>query len=127
MRLMAIAVALGMLVPATAMARVLYECRMMGTIGTSCCCKSQQAADHDTSTSVERADCCDATILSSDRHPASPSSSEIVDIPSAAVIASLPEHYTNGRAVGSSVCEPNRARGPPIGPPLYIQHCALLN
>ncbi len=127
-RLLALALALGMLVPSSAIARVLYECRMMGTIGPSCCCAPAETEEPSRDATADVPDCCDATVVTGQHHPASVSDNNGSDVPQAGILAVLPRTYSVERAVGFSVHEPTRARGPPPnGPPIYIQHCALLN
>ncbi len=121
------------LLPATSLGRVLTFCKMSGRLGQTCCC---HGADHQVRlrvpklaaepTQAKRPGCCEqrltksAQILTAQTEVSAP-------VPSGVLIAelSVPEVCEREPV---NVTVPRAARGPPpLGPPLYIRNCSLLN
>lgn len=127
-RLLALAVAATLLVPASALAQVVYLCKMSGSVGPRCCC-SKAHADREAAPcepAADRPDCCEARVQAA--RDATLSNAERAPSVGPALLAStLTMAELTGLAEAAELRARPRARGPPsVGPPVYIQNCTLL-
>jgi hypothetical protein len=125
-RIVALVLAFGIVLPAGASARTEYFCRMMGKVVAHCCCGSGEANSDVARETVRATDCCERVST-----PGGASAQATLpatwDVPPATVTALLtPRDYAV--TVATELALPSRsARAPPyVGPPLFILHCALL-
>jgi hypothetical protein len=108
-------------------ARAQYLCRMMGFVGTSCCCPpAAKARDTRRETTIRSPDCCE-------RIAAVPSTSvatsrDVMDsVPTAELAGILAQSVHPVAGAPLTLRLPAAARAPPLErPPLFIVHCALL-
>ena len=127
-RLFALAVAATLLMPASALAQVVYLCKMSGSIGPRCCCSKPseipEAAPCDPAVSAP--DCCEAQLRTAEDGVLH--AGESAPTVGAAVLAStLRFAELTERASSSQAWARPQARGPPgIGPPVYLENCSLL-
>lgn len=112
------------LVPTTALARVVSICSMSGrAVATKCCCEPERDSPVD---AWERADCCQT--YGTEAKAAATTVMPSVDVAPAAVLARLPAIVFHGLTHRAGVDLAARARGPPpLGPPLYLRVCRQLN
>ena len=127
-RLLALTIAATLLVPASALAQVVYLCKMSGSVGPRCCCsKPSEIPDAaPCEPTVDAPDCCEAQLRSAEdgvRY-----GGQSVPIVGPAVLAStLSFAELAARGTGSEAWARPQARGPPsIGPPVYLENCSLL-
>jgi hypothetical protein len=121
---LAISVALVLL---GAPARAQYLCRMMGFVGTSCCCPAAATArDGRREKTIRASDCCERIAAVASASVASPRDS-VGGVPAAALAATLPVSVYDVAEAQLALWLPASARAPPIErPALFIVHCALL-
>lgn len=125
--ILALLAALVLLLPSAASAHSEYYCRMMGRIvgAASCTHEASQAPSH--TPELEIADCCQRLSKASrsaslGTHSAAPSG------PLAALQASRPAFIAAPAAFGEEqTCAESTQAPLAIGPPLFIEYCALLN
>lgn len=112
------------LVPTTALARVVSICSMSGrAVATKCCCEPERDSPVN---ALERADCC--RTYANDAKAAASSVVAPVDVAPAAVLTRLPAIIFHGLTARAGVDLAARARGPPpLGPPIYLRVCRNLN
>jgi hypothetical protein len=126
-RLMALAAALLMVLPAGVLP-ALYYCRMMGETTSSCCCgqnDGEQRAKGDTDDHIRQSPCCE--IVPRSEATVTGSREATVKIDAAWFVARLPVEYTLEAASRVVMSTPAQARAPPgVGPPLFLTHCSLL-
>jgi hypothetical protein len=108
-------------------ARAQYLCRMMGFVGTSCCCpaaaKSRGTRREPT---IRNADCCERIAAVAPATAATPPDS-VGSVAPAALAAVLPALAYDVAEAQLTLLLPALARAPPLErPPLFIVHCALL-
>jgi hypothetical protein len=107
--------------------RAQYLCRMMGFVGTSCCCPTAaKTRDTRRETTIRAADCCERIAAVAPTTVAAPRDC-VGSVPAALLAATLPASVYAVSDVQRSLLLPASARAPPnAGPPLFIVHCALL-
>lgn len=128
----ALALAL-LLLSSTAFGRVATFCNMAGRTVSSCCCHHAEAAEGAKSSASEhaapaarRAACCEQRTAKASVVPAN-LNDFTHSTALAAAVTLIPESSVEW-SVKTLEAVPRAARGPPrYGPPLYIEHCALLN
>lgn len=127
-RIFALLAALVMLLPSGASAHTQYYCRMMGRVIASASCDSESAA-HVTSAGqqLQVADCCQR--LSSASRSASLGTREAVtSVAAAALLSTAPQPFGMGlHLCAGTRCAESTQAPLAIGPPLFIEHCALLS
>jgi hypothetical protein len=108
-------------------ARAQYLCRMMGYVGSTCCCPAAaKASRSERETAVRSTDCCER--IAAAAHPTvAPPRDFTGSVPQAALAAILPSSVYEVAEAELSVVLPAVARAPPVEhAPLFIVHCALL-
>lgn len=122
-----------LLLSGTAFGRVATFCKMAGRTVSSCCCHPSAAettkrnvSKQDAAPAVDRAGCCEQRAAKASRVPASLGELSLSPALAVCVTELLPLRVEP--LVQALAAVPRAARGPPRhGPPLYIEHCALLN
>jgi hypothetical protein len=127
-RLVALITAATLLMPASALAQVIYLCTMSGAIGTKCCCSAakEEPEAAPTGPQFERPDCCEAQ-AQAERDAIAAAADKLPSVGPAVLTATLSvtELLDLGRL--STVSGAAQARGPPaLGPPIYLENCSLL-
>jgi hypothetical protein len=108
-------------------ARAQYLCRMMGYVGSTCCCPAAAKASRSERETVIRSTGCCERIAAAGYAPAAPPRDVTGSVPQAALAAMLPSSVYEVGEAELSVVLPALARAPPVeGAPLFIVHCALL-
>lgn len=124
-----------LLLSSTAFGRVATFCKMAGRTVGSCCCHHTATAELPkrsvgkaaSAPTARRAACCEQRTAKSSQVPASLGGEVTQGPPPAVVVTELAE-VASTWSVQTQHVVPRVARGPPRhGPPLYIEHCALLN
>ncbi|MEZ4230532.1 MAG: hypothetical protein R3B89_15260 [Polyangiaceae bacterium] len=122
-----------LLLPATSLGRVLTLCKMSGRLGETCCC---HGSGHREALKVGKLDvqrakakrpgCCEQRLT---RATQILTSQPEVDVPvvQAVLIAELTLPELSEPHAGTVSLRPMARGPPPLGPPLYIRHCSLLN
>ena len=126
-RILAIMTAIVVALPASALPRTQYYCRMMGEVMSSCCCKGH--GDGTTAQvqqdEVRHPGCCELVTTSDEAAPATRDA--VAKVFPAGLVAVLPISTDIGRSTGAATRLANVARGPPaLAGPRYITHCRLL-
>jgi hypothetical protein len=107
--------------------RAQYLCRMMGFVGTSCCCPAAaNARGRQRETTVRAADCCERIAAVA---PATVATLRDVigGVPAASLAATLSATVYHVAEAQLALLLPASARAPPLERrPLFIVHCALL-
>lgn len=108
-------------------ARAQYLCRMMGVVGTSCCCPATATSrEARRETTIRSADCCERLVAAT-RTTAAPPRDLVPSVGSAVLAATLPVTPYDVVDAQLALVLPPQARAPPaLRPPLFIVHCALL-
>ncbi len=116
-----------MLVLLGAPARAQYLCRMMGFVGTSCCCPAPaKARGARREATLRTPDCCERVAAVAPATVATPRDAAD-SVPAASLAATLMAPVYDVAEAQLSLPLPASARAPPIErPPLFIVHCALL-
>jgi hypothetical protein len=115
-----------MLVLLGAPARAQYLCRMMGFVGTSCCCPAAKARGTRREATIRTADCCERVAAVAPGTVATPRD-VVGSVPAASLAATLAGAVPDVAEAQLSLLLPASARAPPLErPPLFIVHCALL-
>lgn len=125
-RIVALLTALLSLMAVSLPARAHYFCRMMDRVVDSCCCASTAAVDAECRAQLKAPDCC--VRLTGGTLPAAEARRDVVPLPSSPALVPV------GPPVALAAPEvelPNAVRLaqrvlPTRGPPLFLQHCALL-
>jgi hypothetical protein len=105
-------------------ARAQYLCRMMGFVGTSCCCPAAKARGTPREATLRTADCCERVAAVAPATVATPRD-VVGSVPAASLAATLA--VSDVAEAQLSFLLPALARAPPFErPPLFIVHCALL-
>lgn len=126
-RLLSLLVSLALLLPAGTLGSVLYVCRMTGDTGKSCCCAKRAAEQANRQPSIQGAGCCDTKITAAAERPSCPPAADFHVAPPA-FVTRLPVELGLTVPLPDSPAMAERARGPPrIGPPVYLENCALLS
>jgi hypothetical protein len=129
LKLLVLTLMSGLLVPATAFARVLSICNMTGRAGMVCCC--QGSKDHEklrrTAPAIDRARCC--TQVASQLEKASATQiGPAVDVPPAALLERARAFDLVNLALADGERLAPRARAPPShGPPIFLRDCTFLS
>ncbi len=128
-RLLALVAAATLLMPASALAQVVYLCKMTGAIGERCCCSSAKDAAPQAAPShpaVERPDCCELQLQAS-RDAVASAAQTMPSVGPAVLVSTLTIEELVDRGGTDELSGAPQARGPPsIGPPLYLENCSLL-
>lgn len=119
------------LLPATSLGRVLTYCNMSGRLGETCCCHGDE---HVKPSKVEkrpqmakRPGCCEQRLIQGAQGVTAHQPEGQVPVMPGVLIAELSLSEIQAPAPQLSWV-PRLARGPPpLGPPLYIRYCSLLN
>lgn len=108
-------------------ARAQYLCRMMGFVGTSCCCPAAaKAREARREASIRAPDCCERVAAVAPA-PVAAARDSAGSVPAASLAALLPAPVYDVGEAPLALLLPASARAPPReGPPLFIVHCALL-
>lgn len=125
-RILALFTALLSLMAVSLPARAHFFCRMMDRVVDSCCCASTGAVDADCRAELKAPDCC--VRLTQGTLPAAEARKDVVPLPSSPAL--VPQRLPVALAA-PEVELPNVGRLaqrvlPTRGPPLFLQHCALL-
>jgi hypothetical protein len=125
---LALLMALGVLVPSSAVASIFYVCQMTGQAGPSCCCASSEREQRQEREQArfERPACCTAEVAHAERAPAVPSSP--AEVPVAALVETISQLVLYEAGSAANVWNAQRSRAPPHrGPPLYLENCSFLS
>jgi hypothetical protein len=127
-RLVALITAATLLVPASALAQVVYLCTMTGAIGPKCCCSSvsEEPRAAPSRAQFERPDCCEAQAQAS-RDAIAAAADHMPSVGPAVLVSTLALADLFDLERASSLSRAAQARGPPaLGPPIYLENCSLL-
>ena len=125
-RVLALMTALLSLVAVSLPARAHYFCRMMDRVVDSCCCESTAGVDAECRAELKAPDCC--VRLTRGALPAAEARRDVVPLLSspALVPAGSPVALAAPEVELPNVGRLARRVLPTRGPPLFLQHCALL-
>jgi hypothetical protein len=129
LRLVVLTLLAGLLVPVTAMARVLSVCNMAsGLRAKACCChKGEREAPSCQGPAIDRQACC-STLVSHVEKASATTPVSGGDVPPAVFLERLPAIEISEFALAESERLAPRSRAPPlIGPPLFLRDCKLLS
>jgi hypothetical protein len=127
-RLLAVIAALTLLAPASALAKVVYLCKMSGSIGPRCCCAHADETPETPASgpAVDRPSCCEAQVQSA-RDAVASAADQLPPVGPAVLVTTLTFEELAERARASATLHAPQARGPPaVGPPVYLENCSLL-
>jgi hypothetical protein len=130
-KLLALLAVLALLLPGGAQARAQYYCQMARQVVASCCCEDDAASGAASSAQAPAqyriADCC-RRITSASLAVPSGTLQAVQHVATAPLLYTLPPDLpvvapADARSVCSEVTQAPLA----IGPPLFVEHCALLS
>lgn len=125
-KLLALVLMAGMLIPASALARVITVCRMAQK-STHCCCKHESPEVDCERPTVDRGDCC-RSLASQAEKASSVQAAVSLDVPPAALLARLDIDQLSWALHAEDVAALRRSRAPPaVGPPLIQRTSRLLS
>jgi hypothetical protein len=127
-RLVVLVTAATLLMPASALAQVLYLCTMSGLIGPKCCCSAPQEEPEAAPQGprFERPDCCEAQAQAS-RDAIAAAADHMPSVGPAMLVSTLTITDLIDLERAASISGAAQARGPPaLGPPIYLENCSLL-
>jgi len=127
LRIVALLAGLALLLPEASFARAHYFCRMMDRVmASACCCGTGDTVEVQGQPEVRRPDCC-ARVTPASRSVAPSTPDTTIPVPAAALAAIIAEPLHDPPPAATVGVRPKLARGPPpVGPPLFIVHCAYL-
>ncbi len=130
----ALLAALLMLLPGGISAHAQYYCQMTGHVVAACCCgaeisarASARTADTTRSPECQVADCCQR--ITSAGLAASPGVQQALQhVATAALSFTVPAGFrVSAQGAARGACAESTQAPLAIGPPLFVQHCALLS
>ena len=116
---------LTMLVPATSLGSLLFQCRLDGQIRQACCCQHMEKEQAGFKVSAVATGCCDLSLESDEQssdllpHSTTQLDASFLTTPSIAVL-SFPEHPRKIFPLGAQLYPPRR------GPPVFLRVCSFL-